>query len=386
MHITHIADHNYFDPDNNSGIPYWISKGLEREGVALQHLHLSFPDRLLPPFEEFALRLKQYWLRFYKRVDYVPGLSQRYAKHLAERLQFPISMLKTDAILTSMTPMAAAYLETKIPIVYWSDSVFAGLANFYPEFRNYHQETMWDCHFNMANCLMNASLLIFSSQWAARNAYEFYGIPKNKIQVVPFGANLDITHTQLDVKAMIKARSKKNIRLLFVGKSWYRKGGDIVLAIAEALYKSGHAVEVALVGSRPNEVLPSYVKCYGQLSKKNKSDVLQLKKLYAEAHFLFVPSRAEAYGIVFCEANAFGVPCLTTQVGGIPEIVKDSINGMKFSLQAGVDEYCDYILSVVKNDWLYEELALSAFNEYETRLNWGVASKEVKRLIAELIA
>jgi hypothetical protein len=32
----------------------------------------------------------------------------------------------------------------------------------------------------------------------------------------------------------------------------------------------------------------------------------------------------------------------------------------------------------------YEALALSAFNEYETRLNWRVAIQNVKQLIASI--
>jgi glycosyltransferase involved in cell wall biosynthesis len=141
-----------------------------------------------------------------------------------------------------------------------------------------------------------------------------------------------------------------------------------------------------VVGCTPDQKpLPSFVKCIGVLSKKKHHDIETLKKLYQEAHFLFVPSLCETFGIVFCEANAFGVPCITTHVGGIPDVVKDGVNGMTFSLEASIQDYCDYIINIMSHNSHYETLALDAFNEYETRLNWQTAAAHVKKLIAEII-
>lgn len=211
----------------------------------------------------------------------------------------------------------------------------------------------------------------FLFQWAARHAIEFYGINKNKIKVVPFGANLEITHTLEDIKKIIQARPRHCIKLLFIGKQWYRKGGDIVLEIAKELHATGHAVELTLVGGGvPNDVkLPPYVKNLSMISKKLPGGCELLHQLYQQHHFLFMPSRAEAFGIVFCEANAYGMPCITSNVGGIPEVVIDNMNGKNFSLGTTAREYCDYIVNLTHNYHAYEALALSSFNEYQNRLN-----------------
>jgi len=52
--------------------------------------------------------------------------------------------------------------------------------------------------------------------------------------------------------------------------------------------------------------------------------------------------------------------------------VKDNINGMKFALDSPVANYCDYIINLMQNYNEYEKLALSSFNEFQTRLNWNV--------------
>ncbi len=112
----------------------------------------------------------------------------------------------------------------------------------------------------------------------------------------------------------------------------------------------------------------------------------RITRLLQESHFMFLPSRAEACAVVFSEGNAFGLPCLSSYVGGISTVVKDHINGMTFALDAPVSRYCDYIMGLMQNYSRYEELALSSFNEFKTRLNWAAATKTVKGLIQEVLS
>jgi glycosyltransferase involved in cell wall biosynthesis len=98
-----------------------------------------------------------------------------------------------------------------------------------------------------------------------------------------------------------------------------------------------------------------------------------------------MPSRAESFGHVFCEASSFGVPSLATNVGGIPTAVRNDANGRTFSKEAGFEEYCAYISDLFSNYSRYKNLALSSFKEYEARLNWSVAGQTVKELLMDLI-
>jgi len=64
-----------------------------------------------------------------------------------------------------------------------------------------------------------------------------------------------------------------------------------------------------------------------QLDPGEPSSAGLLADLFKGAHFVFIPSRAEAYGMAFAEANAFGVPAIGTATGGIPSIIRDGFNG-----------------------------------------------------------
>ncbi|MEW5859402.1 MAG: glycosyltransferase, partial [Cyanobacteriota bacterium] len=97
------------------------------------------------------------------------------------------------------------------------------------------------------------------------------------------------------------------------------------------------------------------------------------------------PSQAEAYGNVFCEANSYGVPCISTKVGGIPTVIKDDVNGKLFSITSNIQEYCTYIYDLFSDYGAYKKLALSSFNEYQTRLNWSVTAQSAQKLFMDLI-
>ena len=62
-------------------------------------------------------------------------------------------------------------------------------------------------------------------------------------------------------------------------------------------------------------------------------------------------------------------------------IIKDNINGMTFGLDASIPTYCNYIVNLMGDRQRYEDMALAAYNEFETRLNWQAATRQVTKLI-----
>ena len=156
----------------------------------------------------------------------------------------------------------------------------------------------------------------------------------------------------------------------------------MALEVAYLLQQMGYPVELTIVGCIPPvKNLPSFVKNIPYISKQSEEGRKQIDQLLCESHFIIVPSRAEAFGIVFCEASAFGVPSLTTYVGGISTAVKHGFNGLTFSLEATAKEYCEQITHLFDHYHEYEELALSSFNEYSVRLNWDASVKNALSLI-----
>ncbi len=379
MRIAYTTTTDARDVHNWSGTPYHMSKAFAAGGDSVDYVGPL--KRQLPPL----FKLKQFWHKHISGQRESPRFNVVAAKHYSAQVNQQLAHLNVDAVISPLiNPIA--YLECQQPIILWTDALYAALLGYYAPFSAHSAATVAQGNHLTAACLSRCSLAIFSSEWAANSALQLYGTSREKVKVVPFGANIESHPTSLEIKDIIQRRARNVIKLLFLAKSWERKGGDVVLQVAQALHEAGHAVELSIVGYHPPklEPVPPYVRLLGFISKNTPEGKTKLRRLLAETHFLFVPSRAEAYGIVFCEANAFGVPCLTTYVGGIGTIVKDNINGMTFGLDASISSYCDYIVNTMQAPARYDELAHSAYQEYVTRLNWGVATNEVRRLINEI--
>ncbi|MDX1901526.1 MAG: glycosyltransferase family 4 protein [Gammaproteobacteria bacterium] len=379
MHLTYTTTASAKDIMNWSGTPYHMSRAFAAGGDTIHYV--GNLKRELP----FGFKLKQFIKKCSDQRE-SPRFNIYAAQHYSEQVAKQLQQHKTDAVISPLiNPIA--YLECKQPIILWTDALYASLLGFYPAFARHSANSVRAGNTLSEECLKRCRLAIFSSEWAARTAIEIYGAPHEKIKVVPYGANIESVYTFPDIQKIVSLRQRDCVKLLFIGKHWDRKGGDIVFRVAKALHAAGQKVEVHFVGCHPPKEIeiPSYIICHGFIPKRTPEGLEKITTLFRESHFLFLPSRAEACAIVFAEANAFALPVLTSYVGGITTAIKNNINGMTFSLDAPEKIYCDYIIDLMQNYSRYEALALSSFDQYQTRLNWRTATDHVRKLIRESI-
>jgi glycosyltransferase involved in cell wall biosynthesis len=233
--------------------------------------------------------------------------------------------------------------------------------------------------------LANATAAIYSSRWAVDSAIRYHSADPAKLHVIPFAANVEPPDSTA-VERAIALRGRHPPRILFVGREWPRKGGGIVLETVRLLRAGGLAVELDLVGPPALPVpIPPYVRHHGPLSHKEPAERARLRELFLGATLLFVPSRAEAYGMIFCEAAAFGLPAVTTAVGGIPEVVLDGETGVVLPLEAGPEAYAAVITALVADHSRYSAMSRRAREEYAARLNWDAFGARARELIVSLI-
>jgi glycosyltransferase involved in cell wall biosynthesis len=202
---------------------------------------------------------------------------------------------------------------------------------------------------------------------------------------VPFGANLAIHHGATEAVGFARTRKASPLQLLFVGVDWVRKGASKAIEVVKQVRAMGLQAELTIVGCQPpaESTIPHYVKIRGFISKSTEEGRNELLQLYRESHFLVVPTTAEAYGLVFAEASAFGVPSISHRVGGVTTVVQDELNGRLFEMQAPVQAWAEWIVETVSRSGRLEELAATSFDEYQSRLNWKVAGRRVATLLSD---
>lgn len=347
-----------------SGIPYYMAKHLAR----VAELEYVCP---LKPVPSIIHRMVWYAKKLGAPIaqpntwSWITG--KWYARQVATQIQSD-----TDIVFCP-GHIPIADLHTSIPKIFHTDTTYGQMLGFY-EGWDRDPRVVQDGHRMQRRALASCALAIYSSEWATNYAIRYYGASPSIVKTIPFGANIEDSPTR---EQAFNHKRDSVIRLLFVGKDWKRKGGDVALSIADELHNAGKSVELAICGSAPPpEVCPSsMVKVYPFLDKSRPADRETMNRLYLESDFLILPSRADCTPIVCCEAMAYGLPILSTNVGGLPSLVTESVNGFTFSLEAKPHCYAEKILSISNDE--YHKLRQRARDMYEERFNWDVWSKEI---------
>ncbi|HEX6434065.1 MAG TPA: glycosyltransferase family 4 protein, partial [Gemmatimonadales bacterium] len=90
--------------------------------------------------------------------------------------------------------------------------------------------------------------------------------------------------------------------------------------------------ELEIVGRGPDErtlqELASRLGVAHEIRFSGSLDRAAVAQRYRDAHLFTLPSSAEAFGNVFAEALASGLPVVGSNVGGIPELIEHGVNGL----------------------------------------------------------
>jgi glycosyltransferase involved in cell wall biosynthesis len=275
-----------------------------------------------------------------------------------------------------------AHVRQGVPLLIWADATFAAMVDYYPGWDALSPFSRRQGNALERRAIRRADQLVFASDWAAASAIANYGADPGKVHVVPFGSNLPIEHGPEDVTAWLDERPRDRCRLLLVGVDWERKGVETAIGAAVALNESGLQTTLTVVGAYPPTgfAVPPCVHVAGPLPRGPA-----LSALYREAHFFVLPTRSEAFGIVFCEASAFGVPSVASDTGGVPSAIADGRNGRLLSPHASPADYAAVILDLFSDVDAYRRLGLSAYQEYEQRLNWATSGARVRGLLETIV-
>ena len=378
MKLAYVTTYDAADPTFWSGTGLHIGKAIEARGIELSYVG-PLEDRA-----DSALTLQRFLARARgKRV--LPERDPQVARGYAEQVEQRLSRVDVDWIFSPGT-IPIAEVGGTTPVAFWTDATFAQMVGLYPEFRRLTTATIENGNRLERLALSRASVAIYASDWAAQSAIRYYGADPGKIRVIPFGANLPVARSDIEIDRIIANRRGDLCRLLFVGTDWKRKRGDTALRIVKRLNDRGIRAELTVVGATPEipEKIKDMVNVVGFVSKNTDKGRETLQQLYAASHFLIMPSRAECFGVVFAEAAAFGVPSIATNVGGIPAVVHDGVNGFTFPHSSIVEEATNRIVELWGDSRRYDELCRSAFEDARTRLTWEVSGGKVAQLLAEM--
>jgi glycosyltransferase involved in cell wall biosynthesis len=298
---------------------------------------------------------------------YHPMREPAVLRALARRIERALKTIAPDLVFApSSLPMNM--VETRLPWAFSTDQLFCDFVETYVPHPAARFRRLG--HAQEARSLANAACASYPSEWAARAAVSRYGTDSTKIAMIPWGANLPQPVDQADVEDGIASRPMDRCHLVFLGRDWRRKGGDVFVATVRALNRLGIPTQATIVGCEPPGLSKDEFAIHSYLDKGVPDHFATFARVMRGAHFLMLPSRAEAYGQAICEAAAFGVPALGSHVGGIPTIIRDGETG--FVRPAGTEpqRLAELIRDTLADPGRYRRMARCAREDYRDRLNW----------------
>ncbi len=163
--------------------------------------------------------------------------------------------------------------------------------------------------------------LIFVSGYEEKGYIEKIGKPRCATSLVYNG---------LSPSEFVDVENEKDVTdFLYIGMMRDLKGPDVFLSALEKILASGKKVTAHFVGDGPDK--EAYI---ARINSSALKDVVTIHSAmpariaFAKARAVVVPSRAESMPYIVLEAIGAGKPIICSNVGGIPEILKDEVEAL----------------------------------------------------------
>lgn len=241
------------------------------------------------------------------------------------------------------------------------------------------------------NRVLDTAKVIIATTRSYTNESPFLRRFKDKIVVIPNGINIQEVTTNCTKK---EARKKLNLPaedpiILFFGSLVPYKGPDILLDAFKIIKTKYPDVKLVYAGrGQLKEYLQNKAISMGFDSDVTFAGFVsdELKPLYFKAADIFsLPSTnlAESFGIVNLEAMAAGIPIVASNIGGIPDIVKNGENGF-LAEPSNAHSLADEICRLLEDEDLRNKMGADGLDKVQD-YSWDKIAKRTEDLYRKLL-
>jgi glycosyltransferase involved in cell wall biosynthesis len=204
------------------------------------------------------------------------------------------------------------------------------------------------------------------------------------IKVIPNGINPADFGLPPDIE--IKKSIDKQVRILLnIGNFEPVKGQDVLLQAFAQICSKENNVHLAMVGRDKGTL--SYLRSIAVelgLSEKVSFNVdiphERIDEFYRMADAFILPSRREGFPLVILEAALFGLPVISSRVGGVPEIIQDQNHGFLVDPE-NPSILAQTITDVLKDSSRAREAGFALQARVKSMFTWEVACRKYLELI-----
>ena len=209
---------------------------------------------------------------------------------------------------------------------------------------------------------------------------ENYTIDKNKIKKITPGVDKEIFVPELNIE-------RENI-FLSIGRIQEQKGQMETINFLDNFRKVESNFKCYFVGGPSGKSGEEYLQILKDTVKNlsleshveflDNLPQIKIKELLNKSKLLIHTSKFETFGLVAAEANAMGVPVLTTNNGSLLEIIEDNVNG--YCSDSLIDARVNkFVQDLLNNNKKFDEIMLKCI-EKSKKYNWISTATEIENL------
>ena len=120
--------------------------------------------------------------------------------------------------------------------------------------------------------------------------------------------------------------------ILSVGRLAPVKGQQVMIAAVDTVVKEGRRIRLRLAGDGPDRAELEREVAYRGLSRvvifEGNLNQDRLRAVYRASDAFVLSSFGEGLPVVLMEAMAMEIPCIATWIAGIPELIRDGVDGL----------------------------------------------------------
>ena len=220
-----------------------------------------------------------------------------------------------------------------------------------------------------------SSEVIVNSNFMKNEVQRLFGLPYDKINVIPNGVNLQLfSNVNIDYDFRRQYAMDNEKIILYVGRLVYEKGIQNLIAAMPKVLDRYHDSKLIICGKGGMiDELRQQVKYLGIDNKiyfAGYCDSKKMQKMYKCADVAVFPSTYEPFGIVAIESMLSGTPTIVSDVGGLNEIIEHGVTGMK-SYAGNANSIADSVLALLFDSKLCANISQNAIKKVKENYNWS---------------
>jgi len=383
--------------DTEPGFVYELSKLLSKNHSIVVLAPHHYKAKKYEKVGNITVYRFPYFFEHYQRLCYDGGIHENIKKSFLAKLQvFILPVFEFFAILRIIKKEKIDFIHAHWIIPNGLLAAVIKILRKKPFIVTAHAGDIFPLHFLplrlLARFTLRSSSAITVNSMATKKTV--LSVANMPTQVIPMGVHISLFSPGKKSSSLKKKLKVSGPMILSVGRLAEKKGLRYLISAMPSIISRFPQTKLVIIGEGPHLDrlkklvlslnLPNNVLFLGKIQNK------VLPQYYATADVFVLPSivtksgDTEGLGVVLLEAMASGTPVVGSNVGGIPDVIKDKVTGLLVP-QMSPAALSAAVIKLLNNKKLSSSLVKNAQKHVKEHFAWPVVAKKFEKIYHSML-